>query len=315
MKTAHPGLLEGGPRWLPDDGRWRCGRGRRGHPAGDPADPRSRVSGPDRLRRQGPRRQVPAHPAAAPAHRGTERAGGAAGRCGVRGLQRLRRSSAHPHGGAAGRPGPALHPVPHHGVVLADQGGPDHRPQPPLGGDGRHHRDGDVSARLQLGATEHLRHHGRDPQAERLRHRACRQVPRGPGVGDQPGRAVRPLAQPWQRLRILLRVPGRRDRPVVPDPARGDHPGRALGHPRGGLPPHRGPDRQGDHLAASAVGAHARQAVPDVLRARGHPRPPPRPQGVGGEVPRPLRPRLGPPARGDLRPPRRNSGSSPRMPS
>jgi arylsulfatase len=44
---------------------------------------------------------------------------------------------------------------------------------------------------------------------ERVRDGALRQVPRGPGVGAEPGRAVRPLAGPGQRLPALLRVPGR----------------------------------------------------------------------------------------------------------
>jgi arylsulfatase A-like enzyme len=36
----------------------------------------------------------------------------------------------------------------------------------------------------------------------------CHEVP---VWGDQPGRPVRPLAKPGQRLRVLPRVPGRRD--------------------------------------------------------------------------------------------------------
>ena len=43
---------------------------------------------------------------------------------------------------------------------------------------------------------EHLRAAGRDAEAQRLRHRAVRQVPRGAGLGDQPDGPVRQLALP-----------------------------------------------------------------------------------------------------------------------
>ena len=69
-------------------------------------------------------------------------------------------------------------------------------PQPPRRRDGRDHRDGDVGARLQLAAPEHVRAAGRDPQAQRLLDGAVRQVPRGAGVRVQPDRPVRPLAAP-----------------------------------------------------------------------------------------------------------------------
>ena len=48
-----------------------------------------------------------------------------------------------------------LQPVPHHRVVCADAGGAAVGPEPPLGGDGQHHRDGDVGAGQQLVAAEH----------------------------------------------------------------------------------------------------------------------------------------------------------------
>ena len=40
-----------------------------------------------------------------------------------------------------------LQPLPHDGAVRADPAGAAHRPQPPLGRDGQHHRDRDVGAR------------------------------------------------------------------------------------------------------------------------------------------------------------------------
>ena len=42
---------------------------------------------------------------------------------------------------------PEVQPLPHDGAVLADPGGAAHGPQPPLGRDGRDHRDRDVGAR------------------------------------------------------------------------------------------------------------------------------------------------------------------------
>ena len=79
--------------------------------------------------------------------------------------------------------------------------------------------------------------------------------------------------------------------------------GRARPDGRGGLPLHRGHDRPGHRLGPPAEGADARQAVLRVLRARRHPRPAPRAEGVGRQVQGPLRPGLGPSARGDVRPP------------
>ena len=163
--------------------------------------------------------------------------------------------------------GPEVQPLPHDGVVLADAGGAAERPQPSHGRDGRHHRDRDVRAGLQLDAAEHVRAAGRDPEAQRLLHRPVRQVPRGAGVGDEPDGAVRQLAD-RQRLRVLLRVHRRRGPPVLPGAVRGHDPGRARAHARGGLPPHGRHDRQGDQVGPPAEVADARQAVLHVLRAR-----------------------------------------------
>ncbi len=48
-----------------------------------------------------------------------------------------------------------VQPLPHHGPVRADPAGAAHRPQPPLGRHGQHHRDRDVGPRQQLAAAEH----------------------------------------------------------------------------------------------------------------------------------------------------------------
>ena len=80
------------------------------------------------------------------------------------------------------------------------------------------------------------------------------------------------------------------------------HTGGAAGDRGGGLPPDRGPHRPRDQLGASAEGADARQAVLRLLRARRHPRPAPRAEGVDRQVPGAVRRRLGRPPRAHLRP-------------
>ena len=70
-----------------------------------------------------------------------------------------------------------LHALPYHGAVLADATGAAHRTQPSFGGHGRHHRDRDRRAGLQLGAAQHQGTAGADPQAQWLLDRAIRQMP------------------------------------------------------------------------------------------------------------------------------------------
>ena len=88
--------------------------------------------------------------------------------------------------------------------------------------------------------------------------RAVRQVPRGAGLGDEPARPVRLLAERRRRLRVLLRLHRRGDEPVLPGALRGDDAGRARQDAGGGLPLHRGHDRQGDHVDPPAEGADGR---------------------------------------------------------
>ena len=108
--------------------------------------------------------------------------------------QCVRRPVPDPDGRAPGRRRAEVHALPHDGAVLADARGAALRAQPPLGRHGRDHGDRDVGAGLQLDAPEHVRAAGGDAQAQRLRDGAVRQVPRGAGVGDEPARAVRLVA-------------------------------------------------------------------------------------------------------------------------
>ena len=151
----------------------------------------------------------------------------------LRGIERVRWAVRDAGRGAARGGRAEVHPVPHHGAVRADAAGVAHRPQPPLGGDGLHHRARDVGAGLQRDPAQHGGAAGRDPQAERLLDVAVRQVPRGAGAPDEPDGAVRRVADRWRRLRVLLRLHRRRDQPVLPGDLRGHDAGRAAEDARG----------------------------------------------------------------------------------
>ena len=107
---------------------------------------------------------------------------------------------------APGRERPEVQPLPHHGAVRPDAGCVADRAQPPLGGNGRHHRARHLGARLQLDSPQHLRAAGADAAAERLFDGAVRQVPRGAGLADEPDGPLRRLADRRRRLRVLLRL-------------------------------------------------------------------------------------------------------------
>ena len=228
-----------------------------------------------------PEARLPADRAAAATGGGAQRARHPARRRGLRRLERVRRAVPHADRRTAGRRRPEVQPLPHHGAVCADPCRAADRPQPPLGGDGRHHRAGHLGTRLQLGPAEHLCAAGADPAAERLLDRPVRQVPRGAGVADQPDGAVRRLAHRRWWLRALLRLHRRRDQPVLPGDLRGHHAGGAGDDARGGLPLHRGHDRQGDRLDPPAEVPDAGQAVLRLLRPGRHPRAAPRARPSG----------------------------------
>ena len=82
------------------------------------------------------------------------------------------------------------------------------------------------------------------------------------------GRPVRPLAA-GPRLRALLRLPRRRHQPVVPRPGLRQPPGRAAAHARGGLPPDRGPGRQGDRVHRRRQAGRARTSRSTCTSAPG----------------------------------------------
>ena len=161
-------------------------------PAGGSSDPRCPARRAHHLRREGPGQRIPAHRAVAPARGRAERAHRPARRRGVRRVVRLRGADPHPDRRTARGRRPQVHPLPHHGDVRADASGAAHRAQPSHGRDGRHHRAGQRRARLHVDPPQHLCAARRDAEAERLLHRAVRQVPRGAGLGVQRHGPVRP---------------------------------------------------------------------------------------------------------------------------
>ena len=235
----------------------------------EPAHPgcASAVSGAGHLRREGSGDELRADRGAASAGGRAERARRAARRRRLRGVERVRWAVRHSGRGAARRGRAEVHPVPHDCAVRADASGVAHRSQPPLGRDGLHHRARDVGAGLQRDPSQHGRAARGDPQAERVLDVAVRQVPRGAGAPDEPDGPVRRVADRWRRLRVLLRLHQRRDEPVLPGDLRGHDAARAAQDAGGGLPLHRGHDRQGHRVGAPAEVVDARPAVLHVLRA------------------------------------------------
>ena len=94
-----------------------------------------------------------------------------------------------------------------------------------------------------------------------------------------------------------------------PGPGLRQPPRRPAGHAGGGLPPDRGPHRQGDRVHPGREVDRAGEAVLPLLRARRLPRAAPRAEGVDRQVQGPLRHGLRGDARADARPP---DGARPR---
>ena len=179
-----------------------------------PSHPGSTTFRADHLRREGSGHEVSADQGRAAAEGRAQRAGDPHRRRRLRRDQRVRRSVPDPELREAREGRAEVHALPHDRAVLADAAGAAHRPQPSLGRHGRHHRNRDRRARLQLGAAQHQGAARADPQAQWLRDGAVRQVPRGAGVADQPGGAVQRLADRRRRVRVLLRLHRRREQPV-----------------------------------------------------------------------------------------------------
>ncbi len=158
--------------------------------------------------------------------RGTERAVLRARRRRLRPAVVLRRSRRHAEHRSGGGERPALRQHAHDRAVLADAVVHPDRPQPPLERGGVHHGAGHRLPRLRRSHAVRERDVARDAGRAGLQHVLPRQVAPVAVGGQHAGRAVPPLAA-RPRLRALLRLPRRRDEPVVPGP----DPGQRLGPP------------------------------------------------------------------------------------
>ncbi len=107
-----------------------------------------------------------------------------------------------------------VQPFPYHGALQPHAGRTPDRPQSPLRPYRLHH-----GSRHGLSRVRHVngpRHgHGRrNPEAVGLRHRLVWQESQRAGLGNQPGRTVRPLAD-GSRVRPFLRLHRRRHEPMA----------------------------------------------------------------------------------------------------
>ena len=108
----------------------------------------------------------------------------------------------------------ALHAVAHHGAVLAHPLVPADGPQPHPQQHGVHHRGGDRVPERQRHDPAGERRDLGDPRRTRLEHLHGGQVAPLPGRRDEPRVDPAELAD-RPRLRTLVRLPRRRDQPVV----------------------------------------------------------------------------------------------------
>ena len=112
-----------------------------------------------------------------------------------------------------------LQPLPRHGHLLADAGGPAHRPQQPRRRLRLRRRVRRRLPGLLRHAAPRLRAAAADPARQRLHHGRVRQVAPDTRRPAGSGRTVRPLADRLG-LRVLLRLPRRRRRAVGHGPRR-----------------------------------------------------------------------------------------------
>ncbi len=115
---------------------------------------RHTAHGPDHIRRERSRHQVPADSRPAPAEGRAQRACDPDRRLGLRRHQRLRRSVPDAELREAGEGRAAVHALPHDRVVLSDASGITDRPQPSFCRHGRDHRDRHGGPGYSVGAAQ-----------------------------------------------------------------------------------------------------------------------------------------------------------------
>ena len=222
-------------------------------------------------------------------------------RPGLRRARYLRRRDPDAGAGPDREQRAALHAVQLHRALLAHAGRAHHRPQPPLVGLRRDHRAVHGLPGLRLGHGPLRRDRRQDPQGQRLRHVVVRQEPQHAGLPVHACGPVRSMAV-GDGLRILLRLHGRRDRPVDAVPVPEQQADLSVAR-EARVQPHDRHGGRGDLLPEGAQCRGAREAVLPLLRARRKPLAAPADEGVDREVQGQVRHGLERPARADLRQP------------
>ena len=226
----------------------------------------------------------------------------------LRRVERVRRAVRTPNAERLAAERAEVHPLPHHGALLADPGGaadaaatttpwawaasPRSRPRRP-----GTTRSGRTPARR---SREMLKLNGYST----AQFGKCHEVPVWETSPMGPFDA---LADRGSGFEYFYGFIGGETQPVVPGHLRGHDPGRAREDARGGLPLHGRHDGQGDQVGAPAEGADAGQAVLRLLRAGRDARPAPRRPPSGPTSTRGVRRRLGRAARARPSPARRSS--------
>ncbi|MET3930486.1 hypothetical protein ABIE51_002373 [Lysobacter sp. OAE881] len=173
----------------------------------------------------------------------------------------LRRSHQHADVAEARRQRPDVHAVAHDGVVLADAFDVPDRTQPSSQRDGVHHRRRAGVSRMERSPAGRMRDHRAGAAGKRLQHVLAWQGPQRARAGHRDRRKSLRVARA-ERLRSLLRVPRRRDQPVVSRPGRGQQIHRPAVFAGRGLSPLARPGRPG---AADDPRPEGKQSVQTVV--------------------------------------------------
>ena len=211
----------------------------------------------------------------------------------------LRWRDQYAHTRPGGEAGGLLQPFPFHRHVLAHAGVTAHRAQSHLCRQWPDRGDRQRLRRLFRRHSEVVGDGRGSAQELRLQHGCLGQVAQHARRADHQQRAVRLLADRL-RFRVFLRIPGRRGFAVRTDPDAQHH--RCHPASEEGLPPHRGHRRGRHQVAARTESLCAGQAVLHVLGAGRIAWPAPDHEGVGRQVQRQVRRRLGQVSRACFRP-------------
>ena len=235
---------------------------------------------------------------------GAERRADPARRRGLRLELDLRRRDPDAEHRRARRRRTALHQRQLHRPLLAVPGRAPDRSQPSLHGLRRRLGTGDGLPGLQQPDVAREGDDRQGPDRERLRQRLVGQEPQHPRLPGQPIRPLRPMAD-RHGLRLFLRLQRRRHLAVAARPALPQHDADLSLYRPAGLQPRHRHGRRRDRLDPPADRARPEQALLRLLRPRRHPRAAPPDRGLDRQDQRhaPLRRRLEPTPRDDLRQP------------